>query len=126
MYVNNVVVVGNLTADPRMGEADGKVVNFRLAVNRWTYFVLTTRGVDIDVPGLPSLLASPAAYIGVIGSRRRWATTRQQLLDKGVPEEALERIHSPMGLELRAETPEEIAVSILAEIIQVMHREDER
>jgi xanthine dehydrogenase accessory factor len=98
----------------------------RLAVNPWTYFVLTTRSVDIDVPGLPSLLESPAAYIGVIGSTRRWATTRQQLLDKGVPQEALERIHSPMGLDLRAETPEEIAVSILAEIIQVMHRDDER
>jgi xanthine dehydrogenase accessory factor len=96
-----------------------------LSVNPWTYFVLTTRSVDIDVPGLPLLLASPAAYIGVIGSRRRWATTRQQLLDKGVPEKTLERIHSPMGLELRAETPEEIAVSILAEIILVMHRTDE-
>jgi xanthine dehydrogenase accessory factor len=97
----------------------------RLAVNRWTYFVLTTRGVDIDVPGLPSLLESPAAYIGVIGSRRRWATARQQLLERGVPEKALERIHSPMGLELHAETPEEIAVSIMAEIIQVMHRDAE-
>jgi xanthine dehydrogenase accessory factor len=98
----------------------------RLAINPWTYFVLTTRGVDIDVPGLPSLLASPAAYIGVIGSRRRWATTRQQLLDKGITEEALGRIRSPMGLDLHAETPEEIAVSIMAEIIQVMHRADDR
>ena len=82
--------------------------------------MLTTRGVDIDVPGLPALLESPAAYIGVIGSRRRWATTRQQLLDQGISEEALGRIRSPMGLELHAETPEEIAVSILAEIIQVL------
>jgi xanthine dehydrogenase accessory factor len=98
----------------------------RLAINPWTYFVLTTRGVDIDVPGLPSLLRSPAAYIGVIGSRRRWATTRQQLLDKGITEEALGRIRSPMGLDLHAETPEEIAVSIMAEIIQVMHRADDR
>jgi xanthine dehydrogenase accessory factor len=91
-----------------------------LAVDRWTYFVLTTRSVDIDVPGLPLLLASPAAYIGVIGSRRRWATTRQQLLAKGIPEADLERVRSPMGLDLHAETPEEIAVSIMAEIIQVM------
>jgi xanthine dehydrogenase accessory factor len=98
----------------------------RLTINPWTYFVLTTRGVDIDVPGLPSLLRSPAAYIGVIGSRRRWATTRQQLLDKGITEEALGRIRSPMGLDLHAETPEEIAVSIMAEIIQVMHRADDR
>jgi xanthine dehydrogenase accessory factor len=96
-----------------------------LAINPWTYFVLTTRGVDIDVPGLPSLLASPAAYIGVIGSRRRWATTRQQLLDAGITEEALGRVRSPMGLELHAETPEEIAISIMAEIIQVKHQNDD-
>lgn len=93
-----------------------------LTVNRWTYFVLTTRGVDIDVPGLPSLLASPAAYIGVIGSRRRWATTCQQLLEKGIPAADLDRVRSPMGLDLHAETPEEIAVSIMAEIIQVMRQ----
>jgi xanthine dehydrogenase accessory factor len=95
----------------------------RLEINPWTYFVLTTRGVDIDVSGLPALLASQAAYIGVIGSRRRWATTRQQLLDLGVAEEDLGRIRSPMGLEIHAETPEEIAVSILAEIIQVLRGE---
>jgi xanthine dehydrogenase accessory factor len=83
-----------------------------------TYLVLTTRNVTIDVPGLPALLETPAAYIGVIGSRRRWATTREQLVQAGVPEERLAGVHSPMGLELRAETPEEIAVSILAEIIQ--------
>ena len=94
-----------------------------VAVDRWTYFVLTTRSVDIDVPGLPSLLDSPAAYIGVIGSRRRWATTRQQLLEKGIPEAELERVRSPMGLDLHAETPEEIAVSIMAEVIQVMRKD---
>ena len=86
-------------------------------INPWTYIVLTTRGVDIDVPGLPALLESSAAYIGVIGSKRRWATTSEQLLAAGVSPEALDRIRSPIGLELNAETPEEIAVSILAEII---------
>ncbi len=91
----------------------------QLKINSWTYIVLTTRGVDIDVPGLPGLLDSPAAYIGVIGSRRRWETTSNQLLELGVSEEVLGRIHSPMGLDLGAETPEEIALSILAEIILV-------
>lgn len=90
-----------------------------LKITPWTYVVLTTRSVDIDVPGLPVLLDSQAAYIGVIGSKRRWATTRQQLMENGVPEEKLERVRSPMGLELHAETPEEIAVSILAEIILI-------
>ena len=88
-----------------------------LKITPWTFLVLTTRSVDIDVPGLPALLKSQAAYIGVIGSRKRWATTYQQLIEKGVPEKELERVRSPMGLELHAETPEEIAVSIMAEII---------
>ncbi len=81
------------------------------------YLVLTTRNVMVDVSGLPALLETPAAYIGIIGSKRRWKTTRNKLLEMGVPEETLKRITSPMGLELQAETPEEIAVSILAEII---------
>ncbi|RME86891.1 MAG: XdhC family protein [Anaerolineae bacterium] len=84
-----------------------------------TYIVLATRGVDIDAPGLPTLLQTPAAYIGVIGSRRRWATTTQRLREQGVAEEQIQRVHSPIGLEIQAETPEEIAVSILAEIIML-------
>ena len=92
-----------------------------LEINENTYLVLTTRGVDVDVPGLPALLATPAAYIGVIGSRRRWETTAQALLEAGVKQENLARIHSPIGLELNAETPQEIAVSILSEIIMLRH-----
>lgn len=88
-------------------------------ITPWTYIVMTTRGVTVDVPGLPGLLQSPAAYIGIIGSRRRWATTVKQMIASGVPAESLNRVHSPIGLELRAETPEEIAVSIMAEIIML-------
>ena len=91
----------------------------QMQINPYTYFVLTTRGSAVDVAGLPALLASEAPYIGVIGSRRRWVTTRKALLDAGVPEEQLKRVISPTGLELNAETPEEIAVSILAEIIML-------
>jgi len=91
----------------------------QLKITPWTYLVLTTRGVTIDVPGLPALLDSPAAYIGIIGSKRRWTTTRKKLIEIGVPEEKLRRVRSPIGLELRAETPEEIAVSIMAEIIML-------
>lgn len=88
-------------------------------ITPWTYIVLTTRGVNIDVPGLPVLLNSPAPYIGVIGSRRRWAVARKQLLENGILEEKLNRVRSPIGLELNAETPEEIAVSIMAEIVML-------
>jgi xanthine dehydrogenase accessory factor len=90
-----------------------------VTVDAQTYLVLTTRNVTIDVAGLPALLATPAAYIGVIGSRRRWETSAQQLRETGVSDHDLARVTSPMGLEIRAETPEEIAVSILGEIIRL-------
>lgn len=90
-----------------------------LEITPWTYLVLTTRGLNVDVQGLPSLLETDAAYIGVIGSRRRWAETCKQIIAIGVPAEKLARVRSPIGLELNAETPEEIAVSILAEIIML-------
>jgi xanthine dehydrogenase accessory factor len=73
----------------------------------------------VDIAGLPALLDTPAAYIGVIGSKRRWAITCKTLREAGITEEKLNRVHSPVGLELNAETPEEIAVSIMAEIIQM-------
>ena len=88
-------------------------------ITSWTSIVLTTRGMDVDVRGLPSLLKTNAAYIGVIGSKRRWATTTKKLLDAGVPSTLLAGVHSPIGLEIHAETPEEIAVSIMAEIIKL-------
>ena len=91
----------------------------KLKINAFTDIVLTTRGVDVDVAGLPALLASQAGYIGVIGSQRRWATTCKKLLEKGVSADRLAQVHSPTGLELNAETPEEIAVSILAELIML-------
>jgi len=75
--------------------------------------------VNVDIPGLPVLLDTPAAYLGVIGSQRRWATTRKALLEQGVSPGLIDKARSPLGLELNAETPEEIAVSILAEIIML-------
>lgn len=90
-----------------------------MKINTQTFIVLTTRGGTVDMDGLPALLDSPAAYIGVIGSRRRWAITRKALLDRGISQEKIDQVHSPIGLELNAETPEEIAVSIMAEIIML-------
>ena len=79
--------------------------------------VMATRNHQVDIHGLPELLAIPTGYIGVISSKRRWKLTKEQLLEIGVNKENLERIHSPIGLDIGAETPEEIAVSILAEIL---------
>jgi len=90
-----------------------------LNVTRQTYLVITSRGSAIDAKGLPPLLESGAAYIGVIGSKRRWMTTVKALREKGVSDELINNVHSPIGLELNAETPEEIAVSIMAEILMV-------
>lgn len=87
-----------------------------LEITHWTYFVLTTRSVDVDISILPTILMSDAAYFGVIGSKRRWATTKSKLQSSGIPEEKINAIHSPIGLDLGAETPEEIALSIMAEI----------
>lgn len=91
-----------------------------IGVTPHTYLALVTRGFPIDVTIMPKLLASPAAYIGVIGSQRRWLTAAKAMREAGLSEEALARVRAPIGLELNAETPEEIAVSIMAEII--MHR----
>ncbi|NWF64201.1 MAG: XdhC family protein [Chloroflexi bacterium] len=90
-----------------------------LKITNRTYLVVTSRGSNVDANGLPSLLESEAAYIGVIGSKRRWATTVKALKEKGLRDDRIAKVHSPIGLELQAETPEEIAVSILAEVLMV-------
>jgi xanthine dehydrogenase accessory factor len=66
----------------------------QIEITPWTYIALCTRGVAVDMPGLPVLLDSNAAYIGVIGSRRRWATTRRKLSELGVSEEKLLKVNS--------------------------------
>ena len=91
----------------------------QMKIDSRTYLILTTRGSSIDAAGLAPLLDSPAAYIGVIGSKRRWATTVKDLKGRGESEDRIARVHSPIGLELQAETPEEIAVSIMAEILMI-------
>lgn len=87
-----------------------------------TSVVVVSRDVAIDADAVPQLLGTPAAYIGVMGSDRRWRTVRGQLIEAGVEEAALERIHVPVGLDINAETVEEIAVSVLSELIQ-SHRQ---
>jgi xanthine dehydrogenase accessory factor len=110
-------------ADDHIPDSILRIPEFLNITNR-TSIVLTTRGVDVDVEGLPILLDSNAEYIGVIGSRRRWKTAREQLIEKGVSEESLSKVHSPIGIEINAETPEEIAVSILAEMTMLQNGGD--
>lgn len=79
--------------------------------------VVVTRNVALDLEILPALLASEAGYIGVMGSARRWSTTRRLLTEAGLDEASLSRVRTPIGVEIGAETPEEIAISILAEVV---------
>jgi xanthine dehydrogenase accessory factor len=93
-----------------------------IKIDKRTFLILTTRGSNVDVAGLAPLLDSPAAYIGIIGSKRRWSTTAKALKEQGISQEKIAKVHSPIGLELQAETPEEIAVSIMAEVLAVRNR----
>lgn len=86
-------------------------------INDQTHVVVVTRNMGLDLQLLPLLLATGARSIGVMGSSRRWATTRAELANRGVPGDQLDAVSSPIGLDLGAETPQEIAVSILGEIV---------
>ncbi len=79
--------------------------------------VLVSRSVDYDVASLPAVLEREPRYVGVMGSARRWATTRTRLGEAGLSEGALADVHAPIGHEIGAETVEEIAVSIMAEVV---------
>ena len=71
---------------------------------------------------LASVIQSDAAYLGMIGSRKKNATVFKNLEEQGVSTQELKKVHAPIGMDIGAQTPEEIAVSIIAEIIQVMKK----
>ncbi|MBE0685348.1 MAG: XdhC family protein [Anaerolineaceae bacterium] len=83
------------------------------------FVVMATRSLEIDVNYLPKILKLGPRYIGVIGSKKRWIKTTELLLNDGIVEAEIEKIFSPVGLDLKSETPEEIALSIMAEILKV-------
>lgn len=90
----------------------------QLEITEDTSVAVVTRSVHNDAEAIPLLLQTPARYIGVMGSERRWKEVRQLLADIGIGEADLERVQAPIGIEINAETLEEIAVSILSEIIR--------
>ena len=87
-------------------------------VTRQSYVVIVTRGHLQDAEALAALVRSPAAYIGMIGSRRKTALVFDELRKAGFTDEELQRVRAPIGLPIAAETPEEIGISIVAEMIQ--------
>ena len=95
----------------------------KLKVNRSSYLVIVTRGHAYDQEVLEWAVKTEARYLGMIGSRRKIQTVYANLKEKGIPQEKLERVHAPIGLNIGALTPEEIAVSIVAEMIQERRKE---
>ncbi len=93
----------------------------QVVIDDATHVVLVTRNVTVDAEVLPIVFESPARSIGVMGSTRRWATTRDKLADAGIADEQLDRVISPIGLDINAETPAEIALSIMTEIVGLRH-----
>ena len=91
----------------------------RITGDEDSWFVIVTRGHRYDTECLESILKKRHAYVGMMGSRRRVAIVKDQLAKNGVSRELLDSVHTPIGLKIGAETPEEIAVSVMAEIIQV-------
>jgi len=88
-----------------------------ITINPQTFVVIITRGHRYDKVCLRKVINQPAAYIGMIGSRKRVKALIAELEEEGVPIELLQKLYSPIGLKIGAETPEEIAVSILSELI---------
>jgi len=91
----------------------------RFVVTPATFIAIATRGHAYDRDALQSALATQPAYLGMIGSRRKRDLIYGALMADGVAADDLHRVHCPIGVAIGAQTPEEIAVSIVAELIQV-------
>ena len=108
----------------RFPEADEVIVtefesSFDLiTINPSSYIVIVTRGHIYDKYILEKAVKTDAHYIGMIGSKKKIQTLYNNLLKEGIPKDALERVHAPIGVDIHSETPEEIAVSIVAQLIK--------
>jgi xanthine dehydrogenase accessory factor len=91
-----------------------------LTISTNTAVVIVTRGHQYDEQCLKDTIDSPAAYLGMIGSKRRVIAVYRRLTERGVDPEKLGRVYAPIGLKIGAVSPQEIAVAILAEIIQTL------
>src|SRR4030095_12264398 len=89
-----------------------------LEINEHSFVVVVTRGHVWDEASVKTVLRRKPAYLGMIGSKRRAKATLERLVEQGYDPEELSRVHTPMGLDIAAETPAEIAVAIAAEIVR--------
>jgi xanthine dehydrogenase accessory factor len=109
-------------ADCILGDIQAELSRFPL--DEQTYIVIVTRGHKHDASSLAAVINSPAKYLGLIGSKKKVRTILDDLHKQGIPREKLARVHAPIGLEIGAITPSEIAISIAAELIAVRHGRD--
>ena len=100
-----------------VGDIEATLRNYPITPR--THIVLVTRAHAHDVQGLRAIIDSPAAYIGMIGSRSRVQTVLRTLGAEGYDEKRLREIHAPIGLDIGSESPEEIALAIIAEVVAV-------
>jgi xanthine dehydrogenase accessory factor len=112
------------TADTIICDDFGQAIE-AININPQTFVVIITRGHRYDKACLQKVIYRPASYIGMIGSRKRVKALIAELEEEGVPSELLQKLYSPIGLKIGAETPEEIAVSILSELIKVQRELDQ-
>ena len=109
----------------RFPDADALIVEeyesafSKLSVDEDSYIVIYTTGHVLDEQCLDFAVGTKAKYIGMIGSKKKVKEVKERLLQKGISQQQLDRVYAPIGIGIGAETPEEIAISILAEIIKV-------
>ena len=93
----------------------------QLDIKPGAFALVVTRGHKHDQIALEKAIQTPAAYVGMVGSRRKIRILVENLIEKGIPKELFERLYAPIGLDIGSETPDEIAVSVIAEIIAIRH-----
>ncbi|SDL10605.1 XdhC family protein [Natronincola ferrireducens] len=103
-----------------LGDIEGNLNNYDIDEN--CYVVIVTRGHSHDEIALKSVINTNAAYIGMIGSKNKVQNTMENLRKEGVSEEVMNKVFAPIGIDLGGNTPEEIALSILSEIILVKNK----
>ena len=114
----NGAVIAIPNGYPDRGKEGFETVFNQLKISPASYILILTRGHLFDKNVLEQSLNTNAGYIGMIGSKRKRNLIYESLLEKGFPKKAMEKVYSPVGIAINAQTPEEIAVSIVAELIQ--------
>lgn len=90
-----------------------------------TYLAIMTHSAETDQDILEKTLKNPTAYTGLVGSRNKWKTIKSNLVNKGFGEEDLSRVRCPIGIKLGGKSPQEIAISIAAEILRTYYAKDQ-